>query len=241
MNSLIKILMAIDLVIILAGCETYRTIYSNYDRSIDFTSYKTFAWAPDSIAGQESENTPYDNDIVRNNVKNYITHGMTQRGFLVDVESPDLVLDLVLLNEKKERIVTYHSYPYSGYYFYNPYYFPYYYPDRRFYTWHGWYGWGYRPPYWGDQVTTYTHNYVRGTITLNMYDRQLKKLVWTGSAEGDIYDPAYIQYNVHPAIDRILKEFPVKPVHKQRGHDDLYKGVVHRNGIDRRIYGSSNY
>ena len=233
MSALLAALLA------LTACSTYQNIYTNYDRSIDFNQYSTFAWAPDSTAAGEQQNTPYDNDIVRNNAKNYITHSLTQRGFLVDVDSPDLVLELVLLNEKKERIVTYHTYPYySGYYFYNPYYFPYYYPHHRYYTWYGWHGWTYHP-YW-DEVTTYTKTYIKGTVTLNMYDRKLQRLVWTGSAEGNIYDPQYIQYDVHPAIDKILKLFPVKPAHRQKHYDDLYKErIVRGSGANREIGGNS--
>ncbi len=66
-----------------------------------------------------------------------------------------------------------------------------------------------------------------------MYDRKLKKLVWTGSAEGDIYDPRYIQFDVHPAIDRIMKKFPVKSV-QPRGKDELPFGnkIVRANGLN---------
>lgn len=214
------------------GCSTYSDIYSNYDTSIDFTKYHTFAWAPDSSKadGQEFANSPYDNDIVRNNAKNYVTLSLSQRGLLVNVDSPDVVFQLVLLNEKKEQVVTYQAYPYYGYYYHNPFYFPYYYPHYRRYTW---YGWGY-PPFWDGQVTTISKTYVKGTVTLNMYDRKLKKLVWTGSAEGDIYDPKYIQYDVHPAIDRIMKKFPLKPGPKQKPNDVLKNGhrVVRLNNVE---------
>jgi hypothetical protein len=206
----------IGVLLVAVRCSTYTNVYSNYDKSTDFSQYKTFAWAPDSGVVVPKDLEAYDNDIVRNNAKNYITHSLSHRGLLVNIDSPDLVLNLVLLNEKQERIVTYHSYPYNGYYFYNPYYFPYYYPHYRYYTW---YGWG--PPYFDDHSTTITKTYVKGTITLNMYDRKLKKLVWTGSAEGDIYDPKYIQYQVHPAIDRIMKKFPVKAVPNEKLNDEL--------------------
>ena len=216
MNAHTKIV-SIAFIVLMAGCGTYSTIYTNYDRSVDFLQYQTFAWAPDSSSAEKSDfkNTAYDNDIVRNNAKNYISLCMTKRGFLVDIDSPDLVIQLALLNEKKEKLVTYHNNRYSGYYFYNPYYFPYYYPYYRYYTW---YGWNY--PFWDEHVT-YTKTYVKGTITINMYDRKQKKLVWSGSAEGDIYDPSYIQYHVHPAVDRIMKSFPIKPGPRLKNKEEL--------------------
>lgn len=234
MNSLLKNLMMVCIVISTVRCGTYQDIYYNYDRNVDFTRYETFAWAPDSavVSKGEPENTAYDNDIVRNNTKNYITHRLSERGYLVNIDSPDLIVQLVLLNEKKERVVTYHTHLYSGYYFYNRHYFPYYYPYYRYYTW---YGWRY-PPFWDDHVTTYTKTYVKGTITINMFDRKLKKLVWTGSAEGDIYDPVYIQYDVHPAIDRILKKFPIKssPKHERQNLKSSNK-IVRINDINREF------
>ena len=214
------------------GCSPYRNIYSNYDTSMDFTRYQTFAWTPDSSNAGDKEfaNSPYDNDIVRNNAKNYITLSLTQRGLLVKVDSPDVVFQLVLLNEKKEQVVTYQAYPYYGYYYHNPFYFPYYYPHYRRYTW---YGWGY-PPFREGQVTTFSKTYVKGTITLNMFDRKLKKLVWTGSAEGDIYDPQYIRYDIHPAIDRIMREFPLKPGRKQKPNEVFKNGhrIVRLNNVE---------
>lgn len=189
---------------IFVSCGSYRNIYSNQDESVNFDNYRTFAWAPDSTTeiNSKKELLAYDNDIVRNNAKNYINTNLTNRGLLLNIDSPDLILQLTLLNEKKEKVVTYQSYP--GYYYYSPYYFPYYYPYYQLYTWYGPY-----PPLW-NSGTVYTKTYVKGTITINAFDRKTQKLVWSGSAEGDIYDPSYIKYAVHPAIDRILKRFPIK-------------------------------
>lgn len=221
MTSYVRLLTIVVFAYMAFSCGTYQDIYSDVDRRIDFSSYRTFAWAPDSgmaLPQKEFEGTPYDNDIVRNNAKNYITHCLGHRGYLVDVDSPDLILQLVLLNEKREKIVTYSSRPYPPYYFHSPYYFPYYYPYYRYYTW---YGWGYYPPGWDERLTTYNRYFVRGTITVNVYDRQLQRLIWTGSAEGDIYDPSYIRYDVHPAIDRIMRRFPVKPLHRKELRNDF--------------------
>lgn len=220
--------------LILGGCATYHHFYYNADKSVDFNHYRTFAWAPDSIGVNRSDsfrNTAYDNDIVRNNAKNFITYRLTGRGYVVNIDSPDLVLQLELFNERMQKIVTYDDSPYlySNYYLRNRYYYPYYYPYYNYYTWNGWYGWGY--PYGGYTTTTYKKVWVKGTITINMYDRKLKKLVWTGSAEGDIYDPAYIQYDVHPAIDRLLKKFPGKP---GPGQDLKPKNRIVRVGPDYR-------
>jgi hypothetical protein len=43
-------------------------------------------------------------------------------------------------------------------------------------------------------------------------DRKLNRLVWSGTAKGDIYDPEYIDKDIHPAVLRIMKKFPVKEI-----------------------------
>jgi hypothetical protein len=199
------------------GCSTYGAFHSSHDRSVDFNQYKTFAWLPDSgmIARTDSfRNTAYDNDVIRNNAKNYIANELSIRGLLVDVDSPDVLMQLVLLNEKRERYVTdyYYSPPYYPYYYYNPYYHPYYYPYYDHYTY---YGWGCYDFYCG-YAPVYKETFVRGTITINMFDRKQKKMVWTGSAEGNIYDPFYIEQDIHPAIKKVMKNFPIKPVDKEK-------------------------
>ncbi|MDN3690158.1 DUF4136 domain-containing protein [Cyclobacterium jeungdonense] len=222
-------IIAIACILIIGSCDTFNKVSYNYDRSIDFRSYRTFAWTPEDVDDPEKVKTEdYDMDIVRNNAKNYITHAFSQRGFTVDVDSPDMVLQLVLLNEEKERIVTRYADFYPGYYFYNPYYFPYYYPRYRFYTW---YGWGY-PPHWSIPISQHTETYLEGTITLNVFDRKLKKRIWTASTEGDIYDSKYLLYPVHPAIDLLLNKFPVKPLKGKSSDLNINNRIPRSNGIE---------
>lgn len=197
------------LILCAAGCGTYTSIYSYSDRSVDFSKYKTFAWLPDSgmTAKQDSfRDSAYDNDIIRNNAKNYIAHDLGARGLRISIEEPDVLVQLVLHNEKKQ-VVRYSAFEYPPYYYYNRFYYPYYFPYYDYYTY---YGWGCLDAYC-DLPPATRQVYVRGTIAINMFDRKLKRLIWTGSAEGDIYDPSYIQKDVHPAIHRIMNRFPVKP------------------------------
>lgn len=188
--------------LLLAGCGVYNNIYSDYDRSVDFTKYKTFAWLPD----QDSSNTPYNNQIIRNNTINYFSHCMGERGMKANVDTPDVLLQLVVKSEKKEYTTTTPAYYSSPYYHYsNPYYYPY---PNSFY---------YRSPYYFSYYN-YNHGYItkkveytQSTITLNVIDVKQNKLVWMGVAEGDLYDPSFIGYNLHPAVFDMLNDFPLKP------------------------------
>lgn len=193
--------------ILYTGCGVYNNIYTDYDRSTDFSEYKTFAWLPE----QDSSNTPYNNQIIRNNTINYFSHCMGERGMKSNVDTPDVLLQLVVKSIKKETTVTspiYYNYP--SYYHSNPYYYPfpnyYYYSSPYYYNYYN----------YSQRQITRKIEYTQSTITLNVIDRKEKKLVWMGQAEGDLYDPSYIEYNLHPAVYDILSDYPVKPVHKHK-------------------------
>lgn len=218
MKKGLHILLFIAFILFMIKCSVYNEIYSEYDHSVDFTQYKSFAWLPDSgiTARKDSfRNTAYDNDVIRNNAKNYINHQLMDRGLNIHVDHPDALFQLVLLNEKRQRITTYLQ-PYYPYYFGTyrrfPYYYdgrsyyPYYYPYYDYYTY---YGWGCNSIYC--EPNAYKETYVKGTIIVNMFDRKQKKLLWSATAEGNIYDPSTIQEDVDPAIRKIMKTFPVKP------------------------------
>lgn len=49
-----------------------------------------------------------------------------------------------------------------------------------------------------------------------MIDAKQNKLVWLGTAEGDLYDPSYIEYNLHPAVYDILTNYPVNTIREHK-------------------------
>ena len=200
------ILIAAFITIAVTGCGVYTNISSDYDRTADFTQYKSFAWIPD----RDSASGQYDNQIMRNNVRNYFSHCMGERGYAGNVSEPDLLMELVVTNSKKEKTYTYPAYHSSPWYYSNPYYYPY--PNAYYYRNYNWNNsYNYYHGY-----TTQKVEYVDGAITLNFIDRKQNKLVWSGTAQGDIYDPSVIQYNLHPAVHDILKDYPVKPIEAKR-------------------------
>lgn len=203
MKNTFFILIAITLVI--SSCSTYTKVYSDYDRSTDFSQYKTFAWLPDKA---DTNNTPYNNEIIRNNIKNYFGQCMSDRGYSFNAENPDVLMQLVITNAKRTKTLP----SYSSIYYYKPYYYgSYYYHPYPF----GYY-YRYYPSYTYSSVIGYPNTirteYVNGAIRLNFIDTKSKNLIWTGTAEGDIYDPAVIEKDLHPAVHSILKQYPVKPL-----------------------------
>lgn len=190
-----------------SSCDVYSNISNSSDIGTDFSKYKTFAWLPDQM---DTTNLPYNNQIIRNNIRNYFGKSFAERGYKVDLDSPDILLRVVITNKKKEKEITYSSNPYPYYYcnyyfgstYYYPYDFNYYYRNHAVYC--------YPPDYYTEK-----QEYIEGSIVLNVIDRKQNKLVWSGVARGDIYDPAYINENIHPAVEAIMKKYPVKAIAKK--------------------------
>ncbi|OEK03060.1 hypothetical protein BFP97_16710 [Roseivirga sp. 4D4] len=55
-----------------------------------------------------------------------------------------------------------------------------------------------------------TKEFAYGAIILNIFNREEKRLIWRGVAEGNIYDAEKIYDDLHPAVHRLMKKFPIK-------------------------------
>lgn len=196
--------------LLLCGCTNiYKVTSISYDDQIDFVKYKTFAWLYDDA---DTSNSPYNNEVIRNNIRNYYGLCLSDRGLTFDPKTPDILLQLIISNAKKNKVIyeyspsTYYRPYYYGSHYYNPYRFNYYYLDGVYYDFY------YSG---GERLSKQTIDYVRGSISLNIIDRASKKLIWSGTAEGNIYDASVIKKNLHPAVHRIINEFPIKPMIKR--------------------------
>ena len=214
MKNILFYLMSAGMTMLVLSCGgAYNLISSDADNSIDFSKYKTFAWLPDKA---DTSNSPYNNDIIRNNIRNYYGLCMSDRGYSLDLENPDLLLELVITNAEKERLVNSYQSPYPSSYYYRPYYYgsTYYSPYRSnyFYSGFGHQSFNYTYP---RTITTTKEQYVEGAITLNFIDVTSKQLVWTGTAKGDIYDASFISSSLHPAVHAIVEQYPIKSLVKR--------------------------
>jgi hypothetical protein len=227
-----------------SGCTVYNVIYTDHSATIDFRSYKTFAWLP----SDNTDNTPYHNQIIESNTKNYFTHEFLVRGMTVHLDTPDVLMQLVIKavsKQKTEQVPvslppinqynnTYYgnpyANPYNNSYNYNPYNYPATSPQNPYYSpYPNQYNYNVPSNYNYNNFSNYGYttkivDYTESTITLNIIDRKLNKMVWTATVEGDLYDPSQMQYNLHPAVLRILDSYPIKPIPpKKHKVDDIYK------------------
>src|SRR5258705_6128169 len=156
---------------------------------VNFNNYKTFGWANGN--GEKKEDA--DNGIVDNNIKNAITSQLESKGWTEATQNPDVILDYNVMVEKKVNQVSepVYSYPYTHYYY------------------NGWRrrrGYMYYP---NDLVGYHTYNvpFKEGTLTVNMVDTKTNKLIWQGSAQGDVSNKTVTTGEMQTDVTSIFKKF----------------------------------
>ena len=210
-NKLFHLVIAL-LLSTIVGCRLYSVSNFDYDRSTDFRQYKTYAWLPDN----DNSNNELNNQIIRNNIKNYFSHEFVDNyGFTPNVDTPDVLIEFQVNVSTKQQTESHAvqqavpNNPYNTPYRSNPYSNnPYYTPTPNPYNYNNSSGYHYTTTY-----VTHKHPYTESSITLNIIDRKTNQLIWTATADGDIYaDESYnIGNELHPAVHRILDYYPIKP------------------------------
>lgn len=147
---------------LIASCASKPTIETDYDHSVDFSQYKTYAFFnPMGI-----ENPNYSS-IYGSIFREAISREMESRGY-VKSDNPDLLINVSgRLQEKTKVTTTSDPYMSGGYYGYR----------RGAYG--AWGGYGY-----GSQ--THVSQYTEGTVNVDMVDRMQKRMVWEGVAVGRV-------------------------------------------------------
>ena len=213
---------SIALLLLLTNCNIYHVLYTDKDMTTDFTKYRSFAWLPQHTL---KDSTPFHNQIIENNTKNYLSHEFMARGLKIHVDTPDVLLqlDIKSLNKHKLEQVE-HTTPETYHYQYNatspvnPYYTPY--PSYFTYSnvhMHNAARFRFSTNSMNNaNYTTQVVNYEESTITLNMIDRKTEKLVWTVVVEGDLYDPKQMENYIHKAVIKMAKDYPIKPFHTKK-------------------------
>ncbi len=201
----------------LVGCSVYSVVSSDNNNNTDFTKYKTFAWLPD----KDNSDNILNNQIMRNNIKNYFTHEFVDNyGLTANTKNPDVLIELqvtVIEKVKKDAhavtksipIYSYgYPYPYNAYP--NNYYshHEYYSPQPNPYNYNSYIsGYRYQTNYIKDK-----HPYTESNITINMIDSKQNELVWTATAQNNIYEDETknVKNDIHPAVHKMLEYFPIK-------------------------------
>ena len=175
--------------LLIASCASKPTIQTDYDHTVDFSQYKTYAFFnPMGI-----ENPNYSS-IYGSIFREAISGEMESRGYTKS-DNPDLLINVSGRMQDKTKVTT-TSDPYmsGGYYGYR----------RGAYGAWGGYGYG---------TQTHVSQYTEGTINVDMVDRAQKRMVWEGVAVGRVNEKRTNEEsraNINAGIQEMFAGYPFR-------------------------------
>lgn len=181
--SLISIIVAV----FASACAPSVKVSADYDRSVNFSAYKTF-----SMYEMKADNV---NQLNQDRIEKYIRVEMSKRGYVENNMNPDLKVNAVTVLKNRRGISA--STTYAGYGgFYRP------------------YGiWG--APVAG-YTSVNTYDYKDGSLVIDVIDAKANKIVWTGSAVAELYNqPKNPEEAISTTVAKIMANYPVGTVNNQ--------------------------
>ena len=188
-NKIARLVLVGAIAFLMAACASKPDIKTDYDHSVDFSQYKTYAFFnPMGI-----ENPNYSS-IYGSIFRDAISKEMESRGYTKS-DNPDLLINVSgRLQEKTKVTTTSDPYMAGGYYGYR---------RGRYGAWGG-YGYG---------TQTHVSNYTEGTVNVDMVDRVQKRMVWEGVAVGRVNEKRTneeTRTNIHAGIQEMFSGYPFR-------------------------------
>ena len=183
LNGQSSLLVMIFLVFGLNGVTAQVT--SDYDKDADFSAFKTYTFKGWS-KGSDSEL----NDLDKRRVEQAFKEELSARGLELNDQNADVAITLFLVVDEKTSTTAYTNYTGGMGYGY------------------GW-GWGMGM---GSSTTTYNQNdYQVGTLVIDFYDDNTKKLVWQGTITKTLSNPKKRDKRIPKAVAQLMKKYPIQP------------------------------
>ncbi|MEX0975722.1 MAG: DUF4136 domain-containing protein [Woeseia sp.] len=165
--------------VIVSGCASAPTIFSDFDRSADFSAYKTYGFASELGTDRAGYST-----LVTEHFKRAVSRELDARGYQYSESNPDLLANFyVAIQEKTDIRSTPAPTVGAGYYGY------------RYGLYTSW-------PAYSPNVRTV--HYKTGTANVDLIDARRKQLVWEAVAEGRVRDESLA--NPGEAIDSLVAD-----------------------------------
>ena len=192
-NVLKSIVAICGITIILSSCSGIK-VTADYDKSVDFTKYKTFEYY-----GWAQESDKILNQLDKGRIEKAFSDEFHKRDLSYVESDGDLVVTLFIVVEEKTELTAhttdmggrYGGY-YGGYYGYGP-------------------GWGWGGGYSNTTVSEY--NYKVGTLVCDVFDKAEEKLIWEGIGSKTISEnPKNNDVSIPKSVAAIMKQYPVQPI-----------------------------
>jgi len=166
----------------LISCGPSLKVTDDYDKSVNFDKYKTFAlFNSDSIHDAIS---PLNQQRILNSVKSE----MAKKGFRENTDTPDVLVNVTAILQNRVAVSST-----TDYYGYGGTYRPYYWGGGM-----------------GSSTTNYNvQHYKDGSLIIDVIDASSKKLIWQGIGNKEIDKPAKDpDAAISKAVASIMESFP---------------------------------
>ena len=180
---------AIIVVVMLVHSTAFSQVNSDYDKSVDFTKYKTF-----SFLGWQKESGKQLNDLDKQRLRDAFKSEFAQRDMTIVTDNADALVTLYLVVDDKTSTTAYTDY--TG--------------GLGMVRGVGW-GMGVGGMGFGSSTTTYSEDdYKEGTFVMDIYDGTTKKLIWQATYGGIVQEKAAKRDKTIPKnVAKMMKKYPV--------------------------------
>lgn len=191
MKNPIKILASL-IVFLIAHNLSFAQVNTDYDKSTDFTKYKTY-----TFAGWQKNSDQLLNDIDKTRVLDAFKAEFASRNMTLVTENGDAAVSLYLVIDNKTSTTAYTNFNGGMGYGVG--------------MGRGW-GMGVGGVGMGSATTTYSDNdYKEGTLVVDLYDGTSKTLIWQGTLQSVVSDKASKRDKTIPKkISKLMGKFPIE-------------------------------
>jgi len=164
-------------------------VTSDFDHSVNFRAYKTWAWYPQQAVDAEGGPAKGYESFLDQRLQTAVERELAAKGLTRVDSAPDLFVAYSAKVEEKQQVSPYYNglgYPYYGY---------------------GYYGRGMYTP-----VTQYK----AGTVIIDLVDAKRKELAWRGSGQAQVDNQSISEEEVHRIVNGILGNYPPNDANARR-------------------------
>ncbi len=194
-----KYLLSFIVIAFITGCSSL-TLDTDYDKSINFSNFKTYRWHTQNKYNTASQQYLKVNNLMDQRIRATIDKQLqTQNYTVVSSDKVDFLINYSVVVEDKTDINTYNNY--NGYY-----------PGFRYGMGYGSYGRRMSVGYSSGPDVQVTH-YQQGTLIIDIINPETDQLMWRGAADGRLpknADRAEKDKLIQQYVTKILSDFPPK-------------------------------
>jgi hypothetical protein len=174
MNTQLKTISITGSVLIAAAAAFGQQVKTDYDRTTDFSQYKTYSW----------EKVQTQDQLWVSRIKEAVNSALTAKGWTEAPSGGNVAIVAIETTQNQQTLDTF----YNGF------------------------GGGWR---WGGgfgDATTTVDTYKVGTLVVDLFDANSKKLLWRGSSSGTLSDKSDKNIKeLDKGVQKMFAHFPPEP------------------------------